>query len=179
MTTPATAASRRLATAVLTGVVLVPVAGLLAAPAFADDAAPAASATPTVGIGEPAFVDASPAPTASEWPDSGGWIIGGTLQEGTAAGPKAAPAKAPAKAPVKAPTKPAVAAPPARVVTVTAPAARPQTVTGPAATAAPTALPFTGPGRLATQLTAGVGLVLVGGVLTGSVRTKRTMTPLR
>ena len=173
MTPSATAATRRLATAALAGVVLVPIAGLLAAPAYADDASSTVSATPTVGIGEPSYAEApSPMPSASEWPESGGWIIGGTLQEGTAAGPKVAPAK-----PVRA--QPAAPAPVARPVTVTAPAARPQTVTAPVAGATPTALPFTGPGRLTVELGLGAGLVLLGGVMTIGARTKGTFAPLR
>jgi hypothetical protein len=174
VTPSATAVTHRLAAVALTGAVLVPVAGLLAAPAYAEDAA-GSSATPTVDIGEPAFVEETPDPVTGLYPGqavpgtdgvpgTGGWITGGTLQEGSqAAGPVAAP-------------KPAV-----RPVTVTAPAARPVTVSRPARRARPTAggtaatvLPFTGPGRLSVQLTVGAGMVLVGVVLSAVTRSKGT-----
>jgi hypothetical protein len=157
MTTSATAVTRGLATVALTGAVLLPVAGFFATSAYADDAAGApASATPTVDIGEPAYTELTPDPVTGELPASGGWIIGGTLQEGSQAAPAAKP------------------------VTVKAPAARPVTVSGPARPAAPavqsgapTALPFTGPGRLYVQLTLGAGLVLLGVGLTSAAGAKR------
>ena len=175
MTPSATAAMRHLIGAALAGVVLVPTGAILAAPAYADDAASPVSATPTVSIGEPAYAEL-PTPAASEWPDSGGWIIGGTLQEGTVAGPKTAPVKAPVKAPAAQPARPAPAAPVARSVTVTGPV--PQDTTA-GSEAMPTALPFTGPGRLTVQLTLGGGLVLLGGAMTIVAGRKGTFAPSR
>jgi hypothetical protein len=153
--------TRGLATVALTGAVLIPGLGLLASSAYADDAVAPASATPTVDIGEPAYVEEEPDTAPDDFPSSGGWIIGGTLQEGsqTAAPPAAS-----------APVKP---------VTVTAPAARPVTVVAPAQptprVGEATVLPFTGPGRLSVQLTVGSGLVLLGVVLTAATRPKGTL----
>jgi hypothetical protein len=162
----------------VSGALLCPLGSLLAAPAWADDATPPAAATATVGIGEPAYAEATPTP--SEWPDSGGWIIGGTLQEGSTAGtPAVAPAQ-PARpvAPVSRP----VSKPTAKPVTVTAPAAPVQTVVAPSrravAATAPTALPFTGPGRLPVQLGLGGGLVLMGAGIVAMTRTKGTSAPV-
>jgi hypothetical protein len=45
--------------------------------------------------------------------------------------------------------------------------------------AMPTALPFTGPGRLTVQLTLGGGLVLLGGALTMAAGRKGTFAPAR
>jgi len=59
---------------------------------------------------------------------------------------------------------------------VTGPAARDTTAD---AQAVPTALPFTGPGRLTVQLTLGAGLVLLGGAVTVAAGTKRTSAPSR
>ena len=157
-----TAASRRLTTLVLTGVVLVPSGLLLAGPSYAEDANPAATAT--ADIGEPAYEEVTPdpvtglypgqaAPATDDYPASGGWIIGGTLQETTAVEAPAAPRPA------------TVQAPAARPVTVKAPT-RPQrrsaVVSRPADV--PAVLPFTGPGRLELQLGLAGVLVAFGAV---------------
>ena len=160
----ATAVSRRLTTLVLTGVVLVPSGVLLAAPSYAEDAA--AAATPTADIGEPAYAEATPdpvtglypgqaAPATDELPATGGWIIGGTLQESTVV-----------QAPAAAPQAPTVQAPPARPVTVTAPTpVHRRSSVGSTPTDVPTVLPFTGPGRLELQLGLGSAFVLFGAVV--------------
>lgn len=161
MVTPAT---RRLTTLVLTGAVLVPSGLLLAVPSYADDSNPAATAT--ADIGEPAYEEATPdpvtglypgqaAPATDDYPATGGWIIGGTLQEGTQV-----------EAPAAAPQPATVQAPPARPVTVTAPTRvhrRTAVRTSPADV--PAVLPFTGPGRLELQLGVGGVLVAFGAVV--------------
>ena len=161
-----TAASLRLTTLVLTGVVLVPSGVLLASSAYAEDTVQATTATPTADIGEPAYVEATPdpvtglypgqaAPATDDYPATGGWIIGGTLQEG-----------AQVEVPAAAPQAPTVQAPPARPVTVSAPTRvhhRSTVVTRPAGV--PAVLPFTGPGRLELQLGLGGALVAFGAVV--------------
>ena len=157
-----TAASRRLTTLALTGMVIVPSGLLLAAPSYAEDVVPA---TPTADIGEPAYAEATPdpvtglypgqaVPATDDYPATGGWIIGGTLQEGTQV-----------EAPAAAPKPVTVKAPPARPVTVTAPVrVHRRTSVRSTPTDVPAVLPFTGPGRLELQLGLGGALVALGAV---------------
>jgi hypothetical protein len=159
--TVVTAASRRLTTLVLTGAVLVPTGVLLAGPSYAEDVVPA---TPTAAIGEPAYEEATPdpvtglypgqaAPATDDYPATGGWIIGGTLQETTQVEAPAAPRPA------------TVQAPAARPVTVTAPTrVHRRTTVGSTPGDVPAVLPFTGPGRLELQLGLGGALVAFGAV---------------
>lgn len=168
----ATPASRRLATAVLAGLIVLPSGLLLAVPAFAEDPSPEA------GVGEPAYEEAVPDPVTGLYPGqyvpatesspaTPGWITGGTLQEGTAtvAKPVAKPVAKSATASVAQPAAEPAARPAARTAstgsaTVRAPR---RTIARTSATpGGPTVLPFTGPGRLEAQLGFGAGLVLLG-----------------
>jgi hypothetical protein len=108
------------------------------------------------------------APATDDYPASGGWIIGGTLQETTAAEAPAAP-------------KPAtVQAPPARPVTVTAPTRTHRRHAGGAGSdEAPAVLPFTGPGRLELQLGLGGALVAFGAVVLVIGRSRESLLHAR
>jgi hypothetical protein len=184
----ATAAVRRTATAILAGLVLVPSALLLTAPAYAEDPVAPADAS----VGEAAYEEATPdpvtglypgqaAPATESSPATGGWITGGTLQEGTqakpaakpAAKPVAKPAAKPAVAqvaePVSAPAGPVARRRVARTTVETQPAPVRGTSTG-AVAGEPTVLPFTGPGRLELQLGLSCVLLVAGGVLTAAAR---------
>lgn len=162
----ATGASRRLATVALGGLVLVPSGLLLAGPAFAD------SATPTVGIGDPAYVEATPdpvtglypgqaAPATDTTPATGGWIIGGTVSEDAPQGVTPAAPKPVGPKPVAA--KPVTVKPVTRPVVVVGPV--PARHQAPAVTGQPTVLPFTGPSRLPLQLGLGGGLIVLGALV--------------
>ena len=159
----ATAVARRTASTVLAGFVLVPTALLIASPAYAEEA-PAAE----VEIGEPAYEEAVPDPVTGLYPGqyvpatesspaTPGWISGETLQAGTAVKPAAKPVT------VK-PVKPAAVAPTRERTARTARPAAPVATAGSSADTQfqPTALAFTGPGRLAVQLSVGAGLLLIG-----------------
>ena len=165
----ATAVARRTASTVLAGFVLVPTALLIASPAYAEEA-PVAE----VEIGEPAYEEAVPDPVTGLYPGqyvpatesspaTPGWISGETLQAGTGVKPAAKPVT------VK-PVKPAAVAP-TRTVRTRRPAAPSSTAGSSVDTQfQPTALAFTGPGRLAVQLSVGGGLVLVGGFVMVAAR---------
>ena len=169
----ATRVARRLATTLLAGMVMVPTALLVAAPALAEE-----SPAPEVGIDEPVYVEADPDPVTGLYPGqyvpatesspaTPGWITGGTLQEGTAARPAAKPV-------AKAAVKPAAAAPVRSTRTTTVRAPRTTTTRTSSGTSGSvgeaTVLPFTGPGRLAVQVTVGGGLVLLGGFVMVAAR---------
>ena len=175
-----TAVSRRLTLAALGVAVLVPSGVLLAAPALAEDQ----DATVTSDIGEPAYEEATPDPVTGLYPGqyvpatesspaTPGWITGGTLQEGVVAAPVSKPAAKPAAKPavVKPVAKPATAPQPAPVVQ--GPTARRTSPTG--AAGEPTALPFTGPGRLVLQVGVGGALVLGGAFVLVAARPRRAL----